>query len=720
MELHRFHLRQIIALMVWFTFGLSVSAQWNRTSGLEGGFAAALLSTPECVLVGLEDGGVYRSTDGGATWRYASIGLTGEDLGGNAFAAMGPYVFVGTRTGISRSDDHGLTWTTKSIGLPPLGLPITSLAARGTKVFFGAYGAGVYRSQDSGATWSRISTGLADTNVTALLAASSSLYAGTDGGGVFRSTDDGASWQSAGAGLAPGDGSRILSAATASGMLIVGTRGGTYRSTDSGDSWTPATSGLTSIAVPALGSSGTDLFAGTYGSGVYRSTNGGVDWLPSSVGWSWGNVRALCTSGGVLLGGNYGSPVVYRSTNNGAQWIPSGTGITSRFVYALAAANGRVFAGSIEGLDFTSDGGSTWATPLSPLNGLAIYSLVVKGEWLFAGTSYNGPLKSSDSGTTWTPAKGDLPTGNAQSILSMSADASYLYAGTAAGVFRSSDNGDSWQSVKGGMTDTIALSLCSANGRLFAGTSTTMYRSTNNGSAWTPITNGLPSYRIISIVCVDSVLLAVYGFGGNPTVYRSTDTGLSWNPVSDGLPTYSTIIQSLFVDGKNVFGGTAAHGVWLSTDKGGNWSNISDGMSGPGLKISALATSGGYLFAATQGGVWIRPLSQVVTTIQGSDSHETVGTFILKQNYPNPFNPRTVISYSVPTGGWNGQLSGVSEVRLVVYDVLGQEVSVVVNERKEPGNYEVSFDAAKLAGGVYFYQLAAGKFVATRKMLLIH
>ncbi len=84
--------------------------------------------------------------------------------------------------------------------------------------------------------------------------------------------------------------------------------------------------------------------------------------------------------------------------------------------------------------------------------------------------------------------------------------------------------------------------------------------------------------------------------------------------------------------------------------------------------------------------------------------------FALQQNYPNPFNPRTVIS---------SQLSVVSNVKLAIYDVLGREVMVLVNERRAAGAYEDTFDASGLASGVYIYRLTAGSFVAARKMVLM-
>ncbi|MHC1736586.1 MAG: T9SS type A sorting domain-containing protein [Ignavibacteriaceae bacterium] len=84
--------------------------------------------------------------------------------------------------------------------------------------------------------------------------------------------------------------------------------------------------------------------------------------------------------------------------------------------------------------------------------------------------------------------------------------------------------------------------------------------------------------------------------------------------------------------------------------------------------------------------------------------------FDLRQNYPNPFNPGTLIVYSL---GFSGN------VTLKLYDLLGNEVALLVNEQKGPGTYEVKFDASGLASGTYIYRLVAGNFVSTKKMVVL-
>ncbi|HVO72977.1 MAG TPA: cellulase family glycosylhydrolase [Ignavibacteriaceae bacterium] len=85
-------------------------------------------------------------------------------------------------------------------------------------------------------------------------------------------------------------------------------------------------------------------------------------------------------------------------------------------------------------------------------------------------------------------------------------------------------------------------------------------------------------------------------------------------------------------------------------------------------------------------------------------------SFFLGQNYPNPFNPSTIITYEIPA---------VSYVILKIYNILGREVSTLVNGIKNPGRYEVKFDAGNLMSGIYLYRLQAGRFTETRKLIVL-
>ena len=96
--------------------------------------------------------------------------------------------------------------------------------------------------------------------------------------------------------------------------------------------------------------------------------------------------------------------------------------------------------------------------------------------------------------------------------------------------------------------------------------------------------------------------------------------------------------------------------------------------------------------------------------VEDQGSNNIPAEYKLEQNYPNPFNPTTTIRYSIPKAGI---------VNLKVYNLIGEEITTLVNEDKAAGNYEVEFDASQLPSGVYLYQLNAADFVETKKMVLL-
>ncbi len=96
--------------------------------------------------------------------------------------------------------------------------------------------------------------------------------------------------------------------------------------------------------------------------------------------------------------------------------------------------------------------------------------------------------------------------------------------------------------------------------------------------------------------------------------------------------------------------------------------------------------------------------------------------YSLLQNYPNPFNPTTTIKFQIPNN--KNQISNnrnqiPNNVSLKIYDVLGKVIATLVNEEKQPGIYEVTFDASGLPSGTYYYQLRTGNYLQTKKMILL-
>ena len=173
----------------------------------------------------------------------------------------------------------------------------------------------------------------------------------------------------------------------------------------------------------------------------------------------------------------------------------------------------------------------------------------------------------------------------------------------------------------------------------------------------------------------------------------------------------SLAVSCFAVSGTDVFAGngnamSGSGGVFRSSNNGTSWAatSLTNG-------VSCFVVGGTNLFAGTDGhGIWRRPLSEMDPTSAGTTADNLPSTFILYQNFPNPFNPSTTIKFELPRA---------SVVSLAVYDVLGREVSVLINDRRSAGVYEVKFDGSALASGVYFYRLQAGSYVNRKKLLLL-
>jgi len=179
-------------------------------------------------------------------------------------------------------------------------------------------------------------------------------------------------------------------------------------------------------------------------------------------------------------------------------------------------------------------------------------------------------------------------------------------------------------------------------------------------------------------------------------------------------------VQQTIDGGYIITGGTSSFGVgalWLvKTDSYGDtmWTKTL-GDSSVGRSIQK-TTDGGYIIAgitsSLSAGLTDIYLLKTTPDVSNLEPNKNLipSDFSLAQNYPNPFNPSTKISWQAPVGSWQ---------TLKIYDVLGNEVATLVDEYKPAGSYEVEFDASPLTSGVYFYQLNAGEFIQTKKMILL-
>lgn len=248
-------------------------ASWTAiSSGLPvGSFVYRLAINGGKILAGTSNfWGMYQTTDNGASW--TKIGFTGIEI--FSFAQIGNNLFAATSVGAATSSDNGTTWTNVAIDTKE---KVRALALNGSKFFAGIQGGewidyshytyGVYLSTDNGITWSWPTNTGFNKVITTLSAFGNNVFAGT-ASGIYLSTDDGGSWTAANNGLTN---TNITSAVVSGNNLFVGTiGGGVFLTTDNGTTWNSVNTGLTNLYVYSLEIIGGNLYAGTMMSGLWQ------------------------------------------------------------------------------------------------------------------------------------------------------------------------------------------------------------------------------------------------------------------------------------------------------------------------------------------------------------------------------------------------------------------------------------------------------------------
>jgi hypothetical protein len=380
--------------------------------------------------------------------------------------------------------------------------------------------------------------------------------------------------------------------------------------------------------------------------------------------------------------------------SNGTNGMPG-----SLQAYSIVINNGVIYTGTNgSGVYKSTDSGNNWSSvPGMPSDGI-VWSMYSNGSNMFAGYYFGngGVYRSANYGANWSSSglANQFPRG-------FLVKDTYLFAASwSNGVFRSTNNGLNWTAFNTGLTGGGYWPIIQHGNFIFLGAqSGGVFRSSNDGASWSQVTNGISGLDIYSLAVSGNRLYAGSGISG---VFVSTNNGDNWSSASQNV---NGAVYSILTSGDVILAGTN-NGFYRSTNNGANWSSHGQGLTNS--YVLCLAVDADYIYAGTYGGsVYRRALTEVmaVTVVSG----EVPRLFSLSQNYPNPFNPVTNIEFGIPESGL---------VNLTVYDLLGREAAVLVNESLKPGKYQVDFNASLLASGIYFYTITSGDFIETRKMIL--
>ena len=574
-------------------------ASWRLSSdGLETYSVYALAvdqSAPGMLYAGAA-GGIYKSTDGGTTWRptyrstYSAVTrVVVAQASPSVVYALEVYVGpspggVSLPTTILRSTNHGESWLPlPSIGFVQVGGIAADPASAGTVYL--ATSMGVLTTTDDFSTWSVI----LDQPAGALAIDPKNpltIYAGGVGDPthVFRSIDGGKSW------MTSADVPRVLTLVVKPGGLpLAGTAIGIFQSSDDGATWLPTDGGPRS-AVGTLGlqpSTPSVIFAGAT-SGLFRSANGGSSWSGLPTSFTTINVASVASvpvvPGLLFAGTDLG---VFRTDDGGVSWAQVNAGLTSLNVRTLAVEPGLL-------------------RPCAP----PCHSLVT----ICAGTG-GGVFRSTNGGETWSPANAGLGSQNVASLAFGPPPNPLLFAGTSDfGIWKSADGGSSWQYSSTGLTDLRVrhVAVDPTNGSVaYAVAINDVFKTKDAGASWSRANAACCAWMLAVAPTNSSTLyLATQG------LYRSLDGGSTWAHVTEGLAgnyglaTFLSVRVDLSTPSV-VWAGSDFQGSFASFDAGAHWLMSSEGLpSSPSLGRPAIyaldASSSKVLYAATSRGVFRR------------------------------------------------------------------------------------------------------------------
>jgi large repetitive protein len=633
------------------------------------GTAPNLTYTPASNFNG-SDSFTFRISDGSTQSNVATVTLT---VASHVWTPLGPEgglvnvvlvdprsaatVYAGTQNGLFKSLDGGATWRLSSTGINILQgrfVYRVALAPDGVTLFASVPNNATYRSVDAGATWSPMTNGLAGIFVSAFAidpASPATVLAGTVGSGVFKTTNGGASWASSSSGLPPNATiNDVVADAGVPTTYYAATSNGMFVSADGGANWTPASTGLTSSIVASVAADpftpGT-AYAGTNG-GLFKTTNGGVLWTTSHAGipntnFGFGRVVIDPTTPTNVYTVHAGQ-FVYRSTNAGASWSLSSTGLSQGINWIAASpTTGSLFAGSSSkaGVFRTTDGATTWTSQNSGLRGLGISALTTAlnvPQTIIAGANSGGPYRSLNGGDSWSSI-GSSVSANVNAI---STDATgqiiYVGTGTPATIYRSADGGANFTSRNIGSPSNISsIAMVPSAPDVVYAASNGVYKTSDGGTTWSPTT--FPAASLAFSLAIDENAPSVVYVGTRTgQIHRSGDGGATWTVVF--TTTSTTTINSVLIDPTAPQTVYAAFGnSLLKSVNGGPWVSAGTGVGANPVSLAANSTGSIYaatrvsgVFRSTNGGTSWTPFANGLSTTALRTVSGSLGPYVGSDN----------------------------------------------------------------------------------------
>jgi len=718
-------------------------------------------SNSNIIFLGAPSGGIWKSTNGGLNWTTNTDNLVVIGVSAIVINPSNPNVLYmatgdgdGGATysiGILKSTDGGNTWSATGLNWPvSQAVRINKLMMHPSNpdILLAGANTGFYRTIDGGANWTQIMGGnfrdieFNPANPDIVYAAGTQFFRSTNNGQTLVQINNGiptSGMNRIAIGVSPANPNYVylLAGSSANSGFF-----GFFRSIDNGQNFTmqsnspnilgyaidgSSSGGQSSydLAVAVSPTNPNEVYSG--GINVWKSTNGGVNWTivsywvwPNSTGYTHADIHSLDFYGSVLYCGSDGG--IFKTTNGGLNWtdLTAGVAITQWYRIGGTPQNADLIYGGCQDNGSFRYNSGVWTHVLGA-DGMEAAIDYTNSNTVYACIQNGGLRRSFNGGNSFSSITSGI-SGSGNWVTPYMLDPvvpTTLYAGFQ-DIWKSTNQGTSWTQLSTFNGSTIRqLDVSKSNQNyIYFSAGSSVFRTTDGGTTWNNISSGLPGlaipYIIIHPANPDRAWVTTSGYTAGMKVFYTSNGGANWTNISGSLPNvpancivYETGSPDRLYVGMDV-------GVYYRDSSMSDWAAFMNGLPNVIVRELEIHYGTGKIRAATYGrGLWESPLAVIgIKPIAGNIPDK----FRLYQNYPNPFNPKTKIRFDI-----SPVETGLRPVfaRLTVYDILGREIAVLVNENLQPGSYEIQWDASQYSSGAYYYELRAGGFVETRKMTLV-
>ncbi len=626
---------------------------------------------------------VFKTTNSGYYWYNISTHQsTGESI--QFLNESTGWVTAGLH--IYKTIDGGINWDSNSVPMPSM---VRGIYFDDSMYGYACLNRRIYKTSNGGVDWQMIDSINVDFTNLYFQNINTGFVAGS--GSIIRKTiDGGLTWQTKLSNVQTGTLSSFFFINSQTGFAVgggfYGPPGCIYKTTDSGESWVLSEFD-SKYHINSISASGSNLVAVGYGGKVFKSSDMGSVWSESPSfqvpTHSFYSASFINENTGWVTTGYSDLGIIYRTSNGGSTWqqIYSMGNLLADKLQFFNASTGYYLSTNV--VFKTSNGGHNWVQmPELSINAnncnISFNDVNTGFAYGYIGSSYyhSRILKTTNGAISWDTIKSIYENctivrtakfiNNYTGWISVSY-CTYPPPGFISKIFKTTNSGLIWNEQRNdtGIVYENMDFKTSTTGWLSGGNK--ILTTFDGGNSWS--NQQFPgNIKIIEMLNSNIGWIYLWGFGGR--LLKTTNSGLNWS-----------IQLDLGLTGVNDFN-------FVNENTG--WAVGSEGM----------------ILKTTNGGELV-PLNIIHS--------EVPKEFLLRQNYPNPFNPFTKLKFLLP-------FSGITSLK--VYDVLGREIRILVNQHLSSGSYEVDFNGSNLPSGVYYYKIAVETsqrdvFTETKKMVLL-